>query len=366
MAQKHNKNFFDNPDHSLFLLVPVIALILFWAVSVHGAWAGLEWEEGFDYFPNSNISIAEYGQYTPPATDYFVPYAYEDEGWRSNSNQVYSGAYSIIYDCESYNYPSFKWYAGNDFIGYEDWFQSGEGGWGSVYFKVYISENFDGNEFIFSLLGGEAGSLFPLFAKAGDSIPNTLFNYGAWNSVEINFGVWEDGFIQLYFINGFYDSTKRIETIPTFVTGMQFSFLKSSNWATNGYVLIDSIEMYGDRLEEEQYLYPFLSWENYYDENSDQFSTPTSIFGNMANSITSIVNRIGSFILYMGDYFDTEEASSKGEELGEAIPKARGYLEMIDDFIGSPLSALVVFYFLTLIVVFSYKLIFNIIKLIKP
>jgi len=115
-----------------------------------------------------------------------------------------------------------------------------------------------------------------------------------------------------------------------------------------------------------EFYYPFLTWQTYYTTSSEEFATSTPLFENMANALTPVVNKMGDFILYAKEYFDLSQAMAKGNELGQAIPKARGYLEMIDDFIGLPLSSFVIFYFLTMAVVISYKVILTIIKLLKP
>jgi len=111
---------------------------------------------------------------------------------------------------------------------------------------------------------------------------------------------------------------------------------------------------------------PFYTWSDYYTINSDEFATSTSLFNNIAGSVSPIVDKLGNVILYVRDYFDSDIAVSKGTELGQAIPKARGYLVMIDNFIGLPLSGFIIFYFLTLAVVISYKVILTIINLLKP
>lgn len=136
-----------------------------------------------------------------------------------------------------------------------------------------------------------------------------------------------------------------------------------SSQKCQGYTLIITADI---GLETAQFYYPFLSWQNYYATSSEEFATSTPLFENMANALTPIANKMGDFILYAKEYFDSSEAMAKGNELGQAIPKARGYLEMIDDFIGLPLSSFVIFYFLTIAVVISYKVILQIIKLLKP
>lgn len=115
-----------------------------------------------------------------------------------------------------------------------------------------------------------------------------------------------------------------------------------------------------------EFYYPFMSWSDYYSTSSERYATSTVLFENIANAFSPIFDRMGDFILYAKDYFNLSEATAKGKELGQAIPKARGYLEMVDDFINLPLSSFVSFYFLTLAVVISYKIILTIIKLLKP
>ena len=114
------------------------------------------------------------------------------------------------------------------------------------------------------------------------------------------------------------------------------------------------------------YIIPFSDWFDYYSANSPEFPVPTSIFNEMAETISPVIDKLGGAIIYVKDYFNSDEAVARGTELGQAIPKARGYLSMIDDFVNLPISAFISFYFLTLAVVISYKIILRIIGLLKP
>jgi len=114
------------------------------------------------------------------------------------------------------------------------------------------------------------------------------------------------------------------------------------------------------------YVIPFSSWSDYYFLNSDNFPIPTSIFNQMAETITPVIDKLGGAIIYVKDYFNSDLAVAKGTQLGQAIPKARGYLVMIDNFVNLPISGFISFYFLTLAVVISYKIILRIIGLLKP
>lgn len=113
--------------------------------------------------------------------------------------------------------------------------------------------------------------------------------------------------------------------------------------------------------------FPIQSWESYYASNSEKFTTTTALFSGIVNSLNPIIQKISGFIIYFKDVFNTETATEKGTELGSAFPTARGYLTFFDDFFGSfPISALIIFYLTFLIAVIVYKIILQILKLIKP
>lgn len=128
-----------------------------------------------------------------------------------------------------------------------------------------------------------------------------------------------------------------------------------------GYNLI-----YGDIIVPDIPPVPVSNWTEYYSSVSEKFPTSTPLFNSITGSFSPIINKMMNFSLFVKEYFDVGEATSRGEDLGGAIPKARGYLEMIDDFIGLPLSGFIIFYILTMAVVISYKIILAIIKLLKP
>jgi len=111
----------------------------------------------------------------------------------------------------------------------------------------------------------------------------------------------------------------------------------------------------------------FESWQDYYSEHSERFATSTPIFNSMAETFEPLITRIGNTILFFNNYFNPETAGNKGEEIGNAVRTARGYLESIDDFFGGlPISTIFIFYLITTIVVIIYRLVKGILTIIIP
>jgi len=111
----------------------------------------------------------------------------------------------------------------------------------------------------------------------------------------------------------------------------------------------------------------FESWENYYSEHSERFATSTPIFSSMAETFTPLITWVGNTILFFNTYFDPETAGNRGEEIGNSVRVARGYLESIDDFFGDlPISTIFIFYLITAIVIIIYRLVRGILTIIIP
>jgi len=109
------------------------------------------------------------------------------------------------------------------------------------------------------------------------------------------------------------------------------------------------------------------SWENYYSEHSERFTTSTPIFNSLAETFSPLITWAGNTILFFNNYFDPETAGNKGEEIGNAVRVARGYLESIDDFFGGlPISTIFIFYLITTIVIIIYRLVKGILTIIIP
>lgn len=116
-----------------------------------------------------------------------------------------------------------------------------------------------------------------------------------------------------------------------------------------------------------EYYLPISSWENYYAEHSERFATSTPLFSTLADVFGPLIKTAGNFILFFNNFFDPPIASEKGNEIGNAIPVARGYLETIDDFFGGlPISWAFLFFLITYFVVIILKIIRKTLTTLKP
>lgn len=115
------------------------------------------------------------------------------------------------------------------------------------------------------------------------------------------------------------------------------------------------------------YYLPISEWANYYAEHSERYPTSTPIFDSMAETFSPLIIWVGNTILFFNEYFDPEEAGNRGEEIGNAVSVARGYVESIDDFFGGlPISTIFIFYLITSIVIIVYRLVKGILTIIIP
>lgn len=112
---------------------------------------------------------------------------------------------------------------------------------------------------------------------------------------------------------------------------------------------------------------PLTEWDTYYASNSVRWTTSTPVFDNWADAFEPIMVWVGQTALFFDNYFDADVAKVKGEDIGNAIATARGYLESIDDFFGGlPLSSIFIFYIITALVVIIYRIVRGILNIIVP
>lgn len=112
---------------------------------------------------------------------------------------------------------------------------------------------------------------------------------------------------------------------------------------------------------------PLTEWSSYYASNSVRWTTSTPVFDNWATAFEPIIVWVGQTAIFFEEYFDIDVAKVKGEEIGDAIATARGYLEIIDDFFNDlPLSSIFLFYIITALVVIIYRIVKGILNIIVP
>jgi hypothetical protein len=102
----------------------------------------------------------------------------------------------------------------------------------------------------------------------------------------------------------------------------------------------------------------FTSFIDYYNEHADleNFPTPSSLITSLSAFIETIIDGVSGFLVNFQYNFDLAKAQSNGEEIGQIIPTARGYLIPINDFFGGfPLTDLFIFCILILVVVILFR-----------
>ena len=317
------------------------------------------WFESFESFQSVGQTLDLYSDLSPSELDEFY-FDATTTSWTSRVFITTSGAWSIevLRGAENTN---FVWNTGIPI--YESYTPQGGG---ELFFDLYLSPELDSVTACFNLT-------YATSTPYGNNKCFSLedFNVG-WNSIEMEW-MWdpfEDGKFRFgSFINENWEGMSEGETNQGEVTGFFANVSGSSS--VPDYMIIDNIRMYlsidiVDPEEEQPEEYIFLPWESYYASTSEKFATSTPLFNSLAGSLYPIINKMGDFTLFVTEYFNVNEATIQGADLGSAIPKARGYLVTIDDFIGLPLSLLVIFFLLTMAVVVVYKIILAMIKLLKP
>jgi hypothetical protein len=113
--------------------------------------------------------------------------------------------------------------------------------------------------------------------------------------------------------------------------------------------------------------FPIQSWPAYYASSTDKWATSTALFSSWADTLQPMTLWIGNLALSFKEMFNASTSEAAGRQYGEAIPTARGYLSIVNNFFaGLPVGEIYVFYLLTALVVIVFKMISAIIHLIKP
>jgi len=98
-----------------------------------------------------------------------------------------------------------------------------------------------------------------------------------------------------------------------------------------------------------------------------EYETPTALYSNLKNAIQPIFTTIGSNLTFFTSRFDSQTAKDTGEKTGQAILIIRTYSSNLNTFFNDlPVSEFLLFYLSLLIVVIVFRIIKNLINLIKP
>jgi hypothetical protein len=109
----------------------------------------------------------------------------------------------------------------------------------------------------------------------------------------------------------------------------------------------------------------FTDWDTYYDLYGD-YATASEWITGVASTSFGFFQNIGGFLTTFGDRFDLQEAYQKGKNFGKAIPLARGYLGLLNDFAGDlPIGEFFIFILVFMLAVGVYRLVRSLIQLVK-
>lgn len=107
-----------------------------------------------------------------------------------------------------------------------------------------------------------------------------------------------------------------------------------------------------------------INWSTYYAQYGD-YPTSSDWIANVASTTTSLFNKVNSFMGLFDRNFDLATAQLKGKTFGGAIPLARGYLQIIDVFLGNmPIGELLVFVLLFMMCVGIFRLVKGLVQLL--
>jgi len=108
-----------------------------------------------------------------------------------------------------------------------------------------------------------------------------------------------------------------------------------------------------------------LDWEDYYAEFGD-YATASPWITGVASSTTGFFGVIGGFLSAFSDSFNLQDAYSKGETMGSAIPTARSYLEIINEFFGNlPFAEFFIFILGFMLAIGVFRITRNLIQTLK-
>lgn len=109
-----------------------------------------------------------------------------------------------------------------------------------------------------------------------------------------------------------------------------------------------------------------IDGDKYYLDFSS-YDTPTALYNNLKNAIQPIFTIIGSNLTFFSSQFDQDTAKETGERTGQGILIIRTYSSNLNTFFNDlPVSEFLLFYLLLLIVVIVFRIIKNLINVIKP
>jgi hypothetical protein len=107
------------------------------------------------------------------------------------------------------------------------------------------------------------------------------------------------------------------------------------------------------------------NWDDYYAEYGD-YATATAWITNVASTTSLFLGQMGGFLSVFENNFDLMEAFERGKNFGGAIPLARGYLTIFNDFLGGlPIGEFFIFLIIFMLAVGVFRIMRNLFQMIK-
>lgn len=108
------------------------------------------------------------------------------------------------------------------------------------------------------------------------------------------------------------------------------------------------------------------SWPDYYASSNSQWATSTTLFNDIATPFQNFFDKIAPYAGQVLSFLNSNEAKTKGQEYGSAIPTIRGYLVPINNLFGNlPISQGIIFVIVFMIAVFAWKFLKSVLEIIK-
>jgi hypothetical protein len=89
-----------------------------------------------------------------------------------------------------------------------------------------------------------------------------------------------------------------------------------------------------------------------------KYATATSLYTGLTGATGGLLGYVSSWLAHFENLFDLAQAREKGVQFGEAIPKARGYLEMFNGLFGYfPIGEVLLIYLVILIAIIIFRIV---------
>jgi len=110
----------------------------------------------------------------------------------------------------------------------------------------------------------------------------------------------------------------------------------------------------------------FVSPDDYYLQHSN-YSTSTGLFNNLTNSVGALIENVGNSLSAFAGKFSLSDAQQTATLVASSISTIRTYSNNLNSFFGSlPVSQILFLYLIIFVAVIVFRLIKNLVNLIKP